>query len=244
MSTVLGAGGVLSTDVDVFLDYNAAYTVAGWFWVNSGADITGTEVFFATDEGSEYLDRVYLNASSQLSIQTTGFYITLIDELPVEVPIDESDESASVVGTNAWHYLALVRPSGTELVLYLDGVEIAALESDAAIERPDVTGLYMGAAMAAGRLIYLRAWERALSVAELDYEMRSRSSVSEDDLFSDWPLTIHTDLRDHWGAADLTAGGTPSTNASTPLPFRAAVLGTDNVIAVKHWPHLAPFMEL
>jgi len=211
------------------LDYNAAYTIMGWFkYPASPAGPNG--IASLTNTAGTLNDFVYHDVNV------------------LKLNIDGTPTSGTTLSSDIWYHFALVRSSTTLITFYLDGVsditDTQNISGRAANTRETV-----GGALALydlnGDLAYVKAWSTNLSVAEIQQEMNVIRPVKTDNLHLWTPIFAGERTKDYSGNGyDWTENGTIVNAAAPPvsygaeiniIPFAAAAVGATIPVFMNHY---------
>lgn len=132
------------------------------------------------------------------------------------------DNAAVSVDQNVWHHWALVREAEDgDVVLYRDAVEVARVTLDAtALALADNIGVGLIPGTGLNTYIdvaYMRLWEVALIISEIEDELYSTTPVRSSNLYDYW-LFASGALVDGENGHDWSTGGTPTFVADPTLP--------------------------
>lgn len=213
------AGDRLLRTTDL-LNFNAAYTWMGWFFVSV--------------DRNDYSDLMSLNISGAFA---TSDYCQLgMNGTTLEIGVNGSDSAGTNLSTGTWYHIAIVRASSTSLTCYLNGaVDITNttnIGARSSVNRMEHGGVGTGNADPFnGRVVASKAWSTNLSAAEVAREMRTYRPQRTDSLYAFWPMrpgaTERT--RDYSGRGrNWTEGGTLSDEADPPLAWggRVYIIGS------------------
>lgn len=190
--------------------HNAAYTVMGWFYLETDLD---TYSHFLHVGGSEGYD----GNTDVIGADNDG--VTLRGGCAGGSSNSWQVDSALSLGD--WFHVALIRSSATDLKLYLDGVSVLTFTPDVSGRTGSslfTLGQYNGLPIN-GRLAAVKAWTAALSVGELSNEAGSIGPVRSANLWGAWPMvdnaTLVNDISGN--SRHLTINGTVPWIADPPL---------------------------
>jgi len=200
------------------LNYNADYTIAGWFRMATDTNAFTTLIGLFDSGGSQY---------DALETAADGTTLHVIANRT-----SSADTSVGALTVGTWYYIALVR-SSTSVAGYIiteaGGVTTAsatlatggnAVANNRIGQWSDASELFNG------RVAQLKAWTAALTQAELLNEMRTVRPQRLANLRAYWPcLPVVTEaLRDYSGNGHpWTAAGTISYEDDPPVPWGVAL---------------------
>jgi len=196
------------------LSINAAFTWMAWIKITTDTN-TNALIYSAGNNAGTQNDTILLGAD--------GTTLTL------------SVNAATAAGTNltvgTWYHVALVRASSTDVKIYLNGVQDSASTTSVGTSRTMenmLIGSFLGAATPFnGAMDAAKAWSRALSVAEIQNEMRRHLPFSTTSLYAWWPMVHSTaalSAKDYGGsAADWTVNGTITVEQGAGIPWGGSV---------------------
>lgn len=218
------------------LDYNSAYTWMGWIYLTSDLNAIG-KMFSLNTNGTT-------NNNEDLGTESDG--------TTLRVRANDGGTAVAVTGTNlsvsTWYHVALVRESATSLKAYLNGA-LDITNTKNITGRTAVTRMEAFAVTTANsnrqdmRVQALKAWQQALTLAEIANEMKLVRPIRSSDVWGWWPCLPGTTerLKDYSGnGRDWTEGGTLtdedppgiSWGGFTPYSYNAAAGGGDQNSAV------------
>lgn len=197
-------------------NYNAAYTLCGWWYYTSLGFAGG---FY----GQQLVTLESGNPSDLLDLLQAGEHNGDSHRLKVYVGIGAG--LVTVTGTNpivtgTWYFQALVRSSATSLKAYLgttaSNVVEEAENTTNVTGRTAVTALHIGEFWTNehdGRLAGVRAYTRALTLDQLKAEAVSATPVDSTNLWATWPMRTRIN--------DLSGNGRHLTALNGPLTIEA-----------------------
>jgi hypothetical protein len=200
------------------LDYQAAYTIAGWARI-----VTDTNAYACICS---------LNAAANrfdyLGLLGDGTTLAAIMESGAGYSENTGGTSLTV---GSWYFLAMVRASLTDLRVFLGAPGTAVAQNGttvttsaagrAAVARNEIGGFTSGNLDPFnGRVGPWKAWSAALTAAELQAEMTQTIPLRAANLYGAWPLRDAADLTDISGNGRAwTAGGTLTTEDGPPVAW-------------------------
>jgi hypothetical protein len=193
-------------------DYNAGYTVMCWAYPvsNPTAQLT---LFSVANNGSN-LDRLRSNSGG-----TTWSAQSIIGGTSVTT-------IGSSVSYGAWQHWAMVRRDSSHLDTYLNGVLDAtsnqSVSGRAAAAQLDIGNTNAASAYFNGRVFAIKAWNVALTAAEIQEEMRTIRPVRLANLWGWWPGRPGSGERakDYSGnGRNFTEGGTLTDEDAGPISW-------------------------
>lgn len=211
------------------LDYNAAYTVMGWFRYSSSPAAPNGIVSLNNTAGTLY-DFAYHNGNSLI------------------LNVDGTTSTGTTLSADTYYHFALVRSSTTLVTLYLDGVSDSTdtqnVSGRAANTQENVGGV-LATYDLLGDLAYVKAWSTNLTVAEIKQEMNVIRPVKTDNLHLFTPIFKGDRVADYSGNGyDWTENGAV-TNADPPpisygaesniVPFAVAAAGATIPVFMNHY---------
>jgi hypothetical protein len=206
------------------LNYNAAYTLMGWFWrVSDRATYEGVLVL---DGGAFKYDGIWVNGSNVLEMYASAG--------------TDVFTTGGTVATGAWHHIAMVRESTTALKLYLNGAQSGSTVTNDVSARSAITGMYSLANGTTtewldGRVASLKAWTRALTLSEVQSEQNTIRPRDATSLYGWWTLFPGSGerVRDYSGnGRDWTETGTLTDEDGPPVSYRGPRLWVPQAPAV------------
>ncbi len=190
------------------IDYQSAYTVAFWYslTVNSGASY---EAIFTLSGGGSAYDELFLDASNVLKLECSG------------------NSAGTVAGrtllVDRWYHIVVVRKSTSLMEVYVDG-QLDITNTTSVASRNPATPANMSFGTNAfsewtnGRFANAKAWQAALSRAEIIAESGEFANVRQANIYAWWPMLPGARTVDWSGNVRvLTEGGT-LTDEAGPLP--------------------------
>jgi hypothetical protein len=199
-------------------DYNANYTVMGWFYLTS--DLNANTTFVSINNTTSNID--------QMRTTSTG---TLL-QLSVTVGGTNTTGNGSDLSISTWYHLAMVRESVTSLRLYLNGVSNAT-NARSVTGRTAAARFELGASLAAngerldGRCYALKAWSSDLTASEVLQEMNTIRPRRTANLYGWWPTLPGSGerARDYSGNGhDFTESGTLTDEDPPPVSWGSSSL--------------------
>lgn len=190
------------------LDHNSTYSVGGWFLAVSlgGGNQLIWNAMSTTRDFTDF-DAIFISGDGNLRsavFQNGG---------------GSQGDNGTVITTGVWNHIMLVRESATSFRVYLNGVTDTVNTTDisgrAATAYMHLSTYYEGGTAQQGfdgRFFGWKAWQRALTAADVSAEMRQAMPVSAASLYGVWPfLAGATRAIDFSGKAhDWTEVNTPS----------------------------------
>lgn len=195
-------------------DYNAGYTIMAWAYPvsNPTAQIT---LFSVANNGSN-LDRLRSNSGG-----TTWSAQSIVGGTSVNT-------NGSSVSYGSWQHWALVRRNASNLDTYVNGVLDAtstqSVSGRSAAAQLDIGNTNSASAYFNGRVFAIKAWNVALTAAEIQEEMRTIRPVRLANLWGWWPGRPGSGERakDYSGnGRSLTEGGTLTDEDAGPISWGA-----------------------
>lgn len=195
-------------------DYNAGYTIMAWAYPvsNPTAQIT---LFSVANNGSN-LDRLRSNSGG-----TTWSAQSIVGGTSVNT-------NGSSVSYGSWQHWALVRRDASNLDTYVNGVLDAtstqSVSGRSAAAQLDIGNTNSASAYFNGRVFAIKAWNVALTAAEIQEEMRTIRPVRLANLWGWWPGRPGSGERakDYSGnGRSLTEGGTLTDEDAGPISWGA-----------------------
>jgi len=195
-------------------DYNAGYTIMAWAYPvsNPTAQIT---LFSVANNGSN-LDRLRSNSGG-----TTWSAQSIVGGTSVS-------PTGSSVSYGSWQHWAMVRRNASNLDTYLNGALDATSNQNvsgrAAAAQLDIGNTNAASAYFNGRVFAIKAWNVALTAAEIQEEMRTIRPVRLANLWGWWPGRPGSGERakDYSGnGRSLTEGGTLTDEDAGPISWGA-----------------------
>jgi hypothetical protein len=201
------------------INYNAEYTWMGW--VYKSARVGDYQPFLVIDAGSSNAD-----------------YFTFYEVAPnltfaCYVAVGSAWTGGDVYGTSAastWYHAAMVRESTTSLKFYVDGVLLTTLAANVAARTASTVmtmGNWSGSEQMNGRIAYVKAWTRALTIAEVVAEQSAIRPLDTTNLWGWWPifpgaaerlLDYSGNGRNWTGTGTLTDEDPPPVSWGAPAP--------------------------
>ena len=195
-------------------DYNAGYTIMAWAYPvsNPAAQIT---LFSVAADGSN-LERLRSNSGG-----TTWSAQSIVGGTSVNT-------NGSSVSYGSWQHWALVRRDASNLDTYVNGVLDAtstqSVSGRSAAAQLDIGNTNSASAYFNGRVFAIKAWNVALTAAEIREEMRTIRPVRLANLWGWWPGRPGSGERakDYSGnGRSLTEGGTLTDEDAGPISWGA-----------------------
>lgn len=189
------------------LNKNTAYTWMGWFYPTA---VSGTHTLFSLNDNAGNYDFIGLISGLTLYIETQ----------------DLSTSLSTLAAANAWYHITIQRAAdGNSLHLYINGVEDGVGFSDIAGGRAPATRMEMGgfesgnANPFVGNEAYIKAWNAALSGAEILAEVNSAAAVRTSNLYGEWktPLGATRTADTSGNGRDWTEVGTLTDSSDYPF---------------------------
>jgi hypothetical protein len=190
------------------IDFQQPYTVVFWYSlaVNTAAGYQG--VLTISSGGSSY-DELHLDASGNLALECSGNSPTNI--------------TGRLLQADRWQHIAIVRRSQTLMEVYVDGtLDITNTANVSARNPATAANLSFGtnafSEWTNARFTNAKAWQFALSRAEIIAERTEFSFLRQANIHAWWPMLPGVRSVDWSGnARPLTEGGT-LTDEAGPLP--------------------------
>lgn len=190
------------------IDFQSPYTVA--FWYNPASNTgSGYQAILTISSGGSAYDEFFLDSGGAFSLECSGNSATTVDG---RVPI-----------IDRWYHIALVRRSQTLMEVYVDGVlDITNTANVSARNPATAANLSFGtnafSEWSDGRFTNAKAWQIALSRAEIITERTEFAPVRQANTHAWWPMLPGARSVDWSGnARSLTEGGA-LTDEAGPLP--------------------------
>jgi hypothetical protein len=192
------------------LDYNSAYTIAGWVLMSVQSGSAEVPICLALDGSNR--DQIRTNsAGTRWGVQANN------------AGAGANVTGASTLSTGTWYHVALVRESTSSLLLYVDGVQetsnTQSVTGRSAQTRTDL-GSDRGGSNWDGRFYAFKAWSAALTAIEVQHEMRTIRPRRLGSLYAYWPILpgATTRARDYSGnGRNWTENGTLTDEAEPPI---------------------------
>lgn len=215
------------------LDYNANYTIMGWFRYSSSPASASAIAVINNSAGTLY-DLAMVN-NNELYINVNGTF-----------------SLGSTLSANTWYHFAMVRSSTTLVTLYLDGVSDSA-QATSVSGRAASTEENIGGVLSTfpflGDIAYVKSWSTNLTVAEINQEMNLIRPVrtANKHRFSPLHRTTAERLRDYSGNGyNWTENGTVTDADAPPVSYGsetnivqfAAAAPPTGVIGVRYYQTL------
>jgi len=201
------------------LNYNAAYSIMGWFRIV--VDTDSYAYLISLNNGTDNNEHEDTLSSD---IDGTSINVSVFNSWVYTY----STSSTFTVGT--WYHAAMVRTDASNLSLYVNGVLIGtatrSVTGRAAATRLEVGGYSTSNLWPMnGRVHSIKAWSAALSLAEIQAEMQCVRPVRTLDLHGFWPCFAGTERTDDLSGAgrDFTASGTLTDEDPPPVSWGAGV---------------------
>lgn len=210
-------GDWLTRSSGALLDYNAAYTMMGWFYVTT--DLNTYSVCMALANGGTY------TRYDLLSTDADGVTLRVGDEV--------GGNTGTALSTGTWYHLAMVRTSVTQLLGYLNGTlditrNHASVAGATAVGLMEVGNTGGGAGnQFDGRVMAIKYWSRALTGDEVRAEMNALRPLDTTSIYGWWPVFPGSGerTRDYGGAGlNWTENGTLTDEDPAPVSYGASVL--------------------
>lgn len=190
-------------------NYNSAYTVMAWVRMFA----TGSfQALFSLDDGTgSNADVLYASDGNTFA----GIWINNgVEEV-----------GATVIDTDRWYHMAMVRESATILKLYVNGKLDAPINTSSVASRAAISNIFVGRAqtgedLANGVFEHVRLWNIALQRGDILKEMNSPWPVIRPvgSLIRNTTFLTLDDTADQTGTArPWTLAGTPRTGELSPI---------------------------
>ena len=213
MSVRIDASGDYLRRTTGLLDFQQPYTVMFWYSLASNTAAGYQGILTISSGGSAY-DEFFLDSAGNFSLECSGNSASAVDG---RIPL-----------VDRWYHIALVRRSQTLMEVYVDGVlDITNTANVSARNPATAANLSFGtnafSEWTNGRFANAKAWQAALSRAEIIAEASEFATVRQANLHAWWPLLPGARTVDWSGnARALTEGGT-LTDEAGPLPASVPV---------------------
>lgn len=199
------------------LDHNSPYTVMCWIRPSS---ISGAPCIFAVSAGTYSANGEELYISVSLGNRLTLYAVNGATD-------GFGSPNGSVLSTNTWYHVAIVRESTTSLKSYLNGVYEQTCTVSAA-SRTASSRMEFGAWSSgnndpfSGRMHAIKIWDVALTAAEIAQEMNTVAPRKLANLWGWYPTRPGSGERakDYSGnGRDFTEGGTLTDDDPPPISW-------------------------
>lgn len=199
------------------IDYNASYTIMGWFMIVTDTN-NYANIFALSDNSSNNSDFLTTNSDG------TTFAVGRTSGGAGSFTIN----AGTALSLNTWYHGALVRDTGAgNLYAYLNGTldatNSSSIASRAASTRTECGGATTGnLSPFNGRMYAVKAWQAALTAAEIRNEMNLIRPARFANIHLWTPLLAGSGerVRDYSGAGrDWTEGGTLTDEAPPPVSW-------------------------
>lgn len=200
------------------VDYNSAYTWMAWIYFVGGTSGTWCIPYWVSDSG--------WNNNEGIAVDDAAPYRFLLFASVATVWNPDATGSVSPT-TGVWYHTALVRESTTSLKMYIDGVLQGTVTANVT-GRGASTTMSMGNNVSAsdsamdGRVAAIKIWTRALTLAEVNAEMRTIRPLDTTSLWGWYPNFPGSGerARDYSGnGRNWTEGGTLTDEDPPPVSY-------------------------
>lgn len=204
-------------DRGTVLNYNSAYTAMMWTYLVSGAGGTWCVPLFFSDGGWANNDGFGVDDNSPYEFVP---FVTVSD-------VFSADGSGAVSPSNGtWYHTALVRESTTSLKMYVDGALQGTVTANVS-GRASAANMRLGNSALSdspmdGRVCATKIWTRALTLAEVNAEMRTIRPLDTTSLWGWYPNFPGSGerARDYSGnGRNWTEGGTLTDEDPPPVSY-------------------------
>lgn len=182
-------------------------TVCAWVYLTSDRNAIGTMFFWS--DGSNFVD---------VGVSTDGTTLWVVT--------NNGNTTGTSISTGTWCHLAFVH-SGTSLTLYLNAVsDVARTDAITFTHTVLLLGSNSVTTWIDGRLAHIKLWNAALTLGQIQSEMRTVRPQRLTNLYAWWPtLPGATErARDYGGAHNLAQAGTPTDEDPPPVSWGAPPL--------------------
>ena len=199
------------------LDQNSPYTVMAWIRL---ASISGAPCVFAISAGTYSANGEELYVSVSLGNRLTLYAVNGGTD-------GFGSPNGTVLSTNTWYHVTIVRESSTSLKSYLNGVFEQTCSVNIA-SRSASSRMEFGAWSSgnndpfSGRIQYIKIWNTALTAAEIAQEVYTIAPRKLDSLWGWYPTRPGSGERakDYSGnGRDWTEGGTLTDDDPPPVSW-------------------------
>ncbi len=190
------------------LDHNAAYTIAAWVVFEDDSANQGIWQHGRAEDDYDNNDTVHFK---------TGDSVLRI--YAANAGAFDQALGTTVLSVGTWYHVALVRTTASDMDLYVNGVLDASVSIDTAGRGSSLfwsVGKFEAGNFASLRTWGMKAWQRALTAAELTREMRTASPSSSKNLHGWWPFLVANRESDYSGNGRTWTANNSPTNGEAP----------------------------